>query len=225
MKKFLLLLAVFACSLGAMATDAVTAKVSGTSLKIGLTNETTYIAFQMDITLPKAVNATAFAAITTRLGGTGEGTTIGDTKFIVASNEISSTEETHTYRVIAYNLANAAIAGTSGDDILNITLSATVADPTTIGVSNILFVKQSDLKEVDLGTATGKNGALKGDVNHDTAVSLLDAVAVVKYILYNNNAETYKTNTGKDIYPEEADMNGDGAVTLLDAVAIVKSTL
>ena len=212
MKKFLLSMALFAASVGAWATDdAVTAKVSGTNLNVALTNETEYCAFQMDITLPSGVSASAVAAAANRLTQTGSDTEIGGTKFIVASNVIDETN--NVLRVIAYNLNNNAIAGTSGADILNITLSAAPSKSSDVKVSNIVFVKSSDLTAATLSDATGVDGFKKGDVNQDGTVDVFDATALVNIILHKQ-AET-----------TTSDVDGNGTIDVFDVTALTNIIL
>lgn len=214
MKRILLSLVVFACTLCAMATDAVTAKVSGTSLNIALTNELDYVAFQMDIQLPSGTTATDFAAVSARLSQEGDDQAIGGTKFIVASNLIDV--ENNIYRVVAYNLANAVISGTSGQDILKVTLGGTaVAQPSDIKLTKIIFVSKSDLelaKNVFEDTV-GENGYIVGDVNCDTFVNSLDLTRLVNIIL-KKSEET-----------PNSDVNGDRDINSLDLTRLLNIIL
>lgn len=209
MKKIcLLFVLMIASALSMMAADQVTAKVSGSSLKIGLENETTFCAFQMDITLPEGISATAVEAVAARLSQEGEDETIGSPKFIVAHNTL----EGNVLRVIAYNLKNAQIENATGD-ILDITLSGEVADPTVITVSNILFVNADDLSEVALDDATGENGAIRGDVNMDGKVNIYDVACVLTIM---NGGNTAGMNVAV------ADVNNDSVVNIYDVAVILQ---
>lgn len=190
-------------SLCMSAADEVTAKVSGTNLNIGLVNETSYVAFQMDIKLPAGVSASSIEAVANRLSQEGSDTEIGGTKFIVASNVL----EGNVLRVIAYNLANAAIDKATGD-ILAITLDKAPAAASDIKITNIKFVTAEDLVEMNLADVTGESGALTGDVNMDGKINILDVVAVISQL------------SGSATYPN-ADVNGDTKVNILDVVAII----
>jgi len=202
-------------AIGMKAADQVTAKVSGTTLNIGLTNETTYCAFQMDITLPTGVDATAFDAVANRLGQEGSSTEIGGTKFIVASNKIDA--GTNTYRVIAYNLANAQIANATGD-LLKVTLSAAVADPTKVKVTNIKFVAKSDLSESPLADATGENGVTIGDINKSGGKpNLNDVICLVEILQYG---ESDPRVASYDLKAADVNQSG-GAITLNDLIALI----
>lgn len=204
MKKLLFLALMLFSAVGMKADDQVTARVSGTTLNIALENATTYCAFQMDIQLPQGISATSVAAVADRLSQTGSDTEIGGTKFIVAHNTLDG----NVLRVIAYNLANAEIADVTGD-ILNITLSGAVEDPTQVTVSNILFVKLSDLSEVALDDATGESAGLRGDVNSDGKVNITDVVETIKVIKQNG-------------FLAQADVNLDSKVNITDVVEIIK---
>ena len=217
MKKFLLLLALFASSIGAMAQDAVSAKVSGSTLNIGLTNSVEYVAFQMDIKLPAGVNATTFSAVTSRLTA-GSTAAIGDPGFIVASNKID--DANNIYRVIAYNLSNNAIAGASGDDVLTIALSATVGTPSQVEVSNILFVKKDGLAAQKLANVTGVAGYKLGDVNHDNRVNVDDITSMVNYICLKNPSPFYTSEA--NTAPSNPTINVDDLTALIN---IIKSGL
>lgn len=211
MKKLFLIALMLVAAVGMKADDKVTARVSGTSLNIALENATTYCAFQMDIQLPEGITATEVAAAANRLSQEGSDAEIGGTKFIVAHNTIDG----NVLRVIAYNLANAEIANATGD-ILNITLSEAVADPTTITVSNILFVSASDLAEVALGDATGENGVMLGDVTGDGNVNVFDISAIATIILGGDT-------TGLNL--SAADVTGDGVTNVFDISAIASLIL
>lgn len=195
MKKYLLLLIICFCSLStwaAVVEDEVTAKVSGTSINVALTNSISYVAFQMDIKLPSGVSIAenGVAPVTARLsqdnGGKAEGV-IGNPKFIVAYNQIDATN--NIYRIIAYNLNNAAIAGTSGDDVLNITLSA-AATSSNVELSGVIFVDENLFGLDNLDTSV-VDGYKMGDVNHDNLVNVDDLTAVVRYICGKNPSPFY----------------------------------
>lgn len=165
-------------SLCMSAADEVTAKVSGTNLNIGLVNETSYVAFQMDIKLPAGVSASTIEAVANRLSQEGSDSEIGGTKFIVASNVL----EGNVLRVIAYNLANDEIKDFTGD-ILAITLNAAPAAASDITISNIKFVKKTDLAEVAMADVTGESAGLRGDVNLDGVVDVKDVGIVLNMFL------------------------------------------
>ena len=213
MKKVLFLFALLLSTVAARAEgDAVTAKVSGTTLSIGLENATTFIAFQMDITLPEGVSATDVEK-TGRLAQGPNVTINGEdtaTPFIIAYNTLANGK----LRVIAYNLGNHAISQATGD-ILTITLSAAVSDPTTITVDNILFVKSEDLTEVAIDAATGEQGALRGDVNMDGEVGITDLGALVN-ILLGKSSQTPTSNV---------DGSEDGLVGMADLGVLVNILL
>lgn len=212
MKKFVLFFAMLVCSLASFATDVVTAKVSGSTVNVALENETTYCAFQMDITLPTGKSVTAAAAVTERLAQ-GINVTINgaetETPFVVAYNCIDATN--NVWRVIAYNLGNHEIQNKTGD-ILTLTLDGDVADATKVSIANILFVAKSSLEEVNLGTATGEEGGIPGDVNRDGSVDVGDISAIVN-IIFGDIDPNYNLDA--------ADANKDGSIDVGDLSAIV----
>lgn len=248
MKKLFMMIALLASSFTAMADDAISASLkvdsdkSSATVHVNLDNTTaTYVAFQFDITFPAELGTLTNdnAAVTTRLvnGGTVDlsaagGTASESTDFIIATNWLPGNK----LRVLGYNLGNKPIEQTSGE-ILTIKINATNppanASDWTAKFDAVDFVTESELQEVLLAvtnpesTATGEEDAawLMGDVNHDTKVTLADAVAALKYFLLGNDVEAYKASTGKEFYPAQADLNNDHTVTLADAVAILKLSI
>lgn len=197
-------------SLCMSAADEVTAKVSGTNLNIGLVNETSYVAFQMDIKLPAGVSASSIEAVANRLSQEGSDSEIGGTKFIVASNVL----EGNVLRVIAYNLANDEIKDATGD-ILAITLKAAPAAASDITISNIKFVKKTDLAEVAMADVTAANGVMLGDVNNDGKITMLDVAGTIDITL--GKPGSYNVDA--------ADVNQDGKVTMLDVAKLIDITM
>ena len=60
------------------------------------------------------------------------------------------------------------------------------------------------------GYLTGKNDALRGDVNHDGEVNIADVNCIISVIL-----------GGPDIYGGLADVNVDGEVNIADINAVI----
>lgn len=142
MKKVLFLFAAVACALTSWAEDVVTAQYSNNTLDVNLTNETNFVAFQMDIAIPAGVTneGIKIQSNTSRLAAGSNVLINGQsetTDFKVLSNII----EGNKLRVIAYNLGNNAIAGTNGDKLFTVTLNTPFQSAATI--SNILFVDEN----------------------------------------------------------------------------------
>lgn len=182
MKKILLLFAAMICAVAGWATDEVTATYTSDKLEVALTNETSFVAFQMDIVLDADVDVTNIAKAG-RLA-TGANVTIGSetvtTEFIVASNQLSVADGKQTVRVIAYNMNNHAISDAEGT-----ILTATLSDkPEYVTIENIKFVKAANLEEVAVNLGEVKEGAagLLGDVNLDEEVDIFDLMYLLKYI-------------------------------------------
>ena len=182
MKKIFLLLFAAVCSFASWATDEVTATYTSSQLEVALTNETSFVAFQMDLVLDADVTVSDIAK-TGRLA-TGANVTIGSesvtTEFIVATNQISVADGKQTIRVIAYNMGNHAITDAEGT-----ILTAALSDkPEYVTIENIKFVKAANLEEVIVNLGTIKEGAagLLGDVNLDEEVDIYDLMDLLKYI-------------------------------------------
>lgn len=202
MKKILflaLLLVSFAGRLmAAESTDKVTTSVTGNNLSVKLTNELSYVAFQMDITLSSGLSFTD--------SNLTPSTRLTEKSFVLVSNCINTTD--NIYRVLAYNMTNAAITGTSGDVLFTIECASA---PSVEAIDNILFVTESDLKEVEIGYDPSA-GFLRGDANSDKDVNVADITAVV--------SDIYGT-TPANFNRDAADVNGDHEVNVADITGIV----
>lgn len=165
MKKIFLLLFAAACSFASWAQSTVSATVKGQELSVALANDgQPFVAFQMDITLPDGVDVAASNAVvmntarlTEKAGTPVAGAT--DANFIIAYNKIDATH----VRVLAYNLENRALEGTSGD-LFTMTFTGSTSENFTI--DNSLFVTTTDLAEIKLQIAESvASGAVIGDIN------------------------------------------------------------
>lgn len=210
MRKVLLFFAMLACAAASWAEDVVTATYTSSKIDVALANTTEFVAFQMDI---KAEGVDLTGKTVTlkdaRLNQTGTATIGGSSvnaPFVLASNVLSD----GTLRVIAYNLANRAISLTEG----SLFEVAVDSKPTEVTLSNVLFVKASDLAELAVN-ATAVPGAdfVPGDVNQDTNVDLFDVVGALSII---------KQVPDEGLNEVAADVNGDGTVDLFDVVGILE---
>jgi hypothetical protein len=59
---------------------------------------------------------------------------------------------------------------------------------------------------------------LRGDINHDNELSVLDVVNLVQYILGTQDPSV-------PFYIENADVNDDGAINVVDVVRLVNMIL
>lgn len=221
MKKILLFFAAVICAAASWATDEVTATYTSSKLDVALTNSTEFVAFQMDITLDASITVTDF----TKAGrlATGEAVTIDgvlqSTEFQLYTNKISEADGKQTIRVIAYNLGNNAIEDVTGT-IFTATLSA---EPTSVSISNILFVDRQQLVESELAYVEAQKGTdvVLGDVNGDGYFTLADALAV--FALADIDAsERPALAASKGWILEAADVNGVDDLSLADALLIFK---
>lgn len=231
MKKLLFFALLLIGTIGAKADEItgalkVAADKQTATLHVSLTNDQSYVAFQMDVTLPEGWTVTSAAPVgTSRLDGDGDGTNVGDTKFNLAYNVIGGNK----LRVLAYNLANSVIKSAEGDELFTVELTKSGDAPTnvtswTATFSDVLFVSkdaQGNLTENGMtvsnenNTVTGEEGGLLGDVNNDGKVNGLDVAGIIDISL--GNSEGYNVAA--------ADINGDGKINGLDVAGVINITL
>lgn len=210
MKKILLFFAAAICAAASWAADVVTATVNGQELTVGLTNETNYVAFQMDIALPEGVTVASENAIALNFTRLDKNSTIAiagsaNSDFVVAYNVI---EATNTLRIVAYNLQNREIKAQEGD-LFTVTFAG--GSNPTFDLSNILFVTKADLKEIALQNAQSEAGGPNYDINKDGYINALDAITLIQCYLGGDEAN----------HPDY-DVTGDGRVNSLDAIAVIQ---
>lgn len=212
MKKIFLLLFAAVCAAASWAQSTVSATVKGQELEVALANDAqAFVAFQMDITLPAGVTGVSDIVMNTdRLtekdGNPVPGAT--DANFILVYNQIDATH----VRVLAYNLENRALAGTSGE-LFTVQFEGTPTSDFTI--DNSLFVTTTNLEEIKLALATSTEAAyVPGDVTGDGFVTAADIVAVVN-IINGTDDPSFHYNY------EAANCSGDAIISAADIVAIV----
>lgn len=239
MKKFLLLAALVVSSLSAMATDLLTAKLNvaegnqEATLSVCLNNTQTFIAFQMDVTLPEGSYTNDDAVMSARLIN-GQENTLGPTDFVIATNWVSS----NVIRLVGYNLGNKEITGTPGEEIFSIKIKKTgepLSSPSawtaTFDAAKELFVERDNLTEVQVGiddTPTNTNGNvvsgevdsawLPGDIDHSGTVDVTDVTLAIDLAMSNTPVGKY--------FVEQADVVGDGdGVDVSDVTWIIDEAL
>lgn len=232
MKKLLFFALLLIGTIGAKADEItgalkVAADKQTATLHVSLTNELSYVAFQMDVTLPEGWTVTSAAPVgSSRLDGTGDGTAVGDTKFNLAYNVIGGNK----LRVLAYNLANSVIQDVEGAELFTVELtkSGDAASEITdwaATFSNVLFVSkdaQGNLTEngmtVSNETVTGEADSVIGNVNKDNDVDTADIVALLDIVFYDADGS-------KNKYPQydynAADVNKDNSIDTQDIVVLV----
>lgn len=203
MKKIFLLLFAAVCAIASWA-DEVTATYTSSKIDVALANTTEFVAFQMDIKADGVTFGTP-ELNSLRLNQEGSATIGGSSTpapFVLASNVLAD----GTLRVIAYNLANRPLSLSEG----NLFTVSVNGKPTAVTVSNVLFVKASDLAEVAV-SAKAEEGAdfIPGDVNGDNKVNSQDLTATVELILSGS-------------YDAKADINHDTKVNTQDLTGIVE---
>lgn len=232
MKKLLFFALLLIATIGAKADEItgalkVAADKQTATLHVSLTNDQSYVAFQMDVTLPEGWTVTSAAPVgTSRLDGEGDGSAVGDTKFNLAYNVIGGNK----LRVLAYNLANDVIKGTKGDELFTVELTKSgdaPADVTswTATFSDVLFVSKDNvtqtLAEAEMAvtntTVTGEAAALIGDINNSGTVNNNDLTAMVDIIVRGESSPSYSTYN-----LQAADVNQNGEINANDLTALVQ---
>lgn len=169
---YLLLVGLLTC-LYVGAEDKLTLSTAGNNISIGLDNETSFTAFQMDVIIPQGLTKTAVTPASR----------IASSLFEVDSEMI----ESNVLRVIGYNTDNQAISGNTGE-LVNITLASTLKTTDKVEVKNIRFVKTNNLSEMllaDVGIANEEPVTPEepDDVNiDDTDISQYDNIIYVEPI-------------------------------------------
>lgn len=218
MRKLLLLFALIAGSVAGYADDLVTAKVKdATTIDVCLTNDASYVAFQMDITLPTGVSITdAEATERTDVEGEWDMVEIGgayyDSGYTIVYNQIDAT--TNKWRIVGYSLGNKPILGTSGEAIATLTISGAdgvyEVDDIVSGsaLANVIFVLESDLSEITLAGIVEAGFSIY-DVNQDGDVDVFDLDDWVAFFLDYDE-------TDPDAFDSKFDVNKDGDIDVFD---------
>ena len=190
MRKLLFLAVMLVSSLAALAEDGVTAKVATSqdlkeaTVSVFLTNDVQYVAFQMDIVFPTSMKLSASEPVPTGRLVDESGNVVN---FMIAYQMVND----YTLRVLAYNMDNRAIAGTSGTCLFTVTLTdqnanaaAATASDWTPSLNQNLFVKNTDaLPEVNLTeTSNVVNGYVAGDVVPNGEIDVNDIVGIISLI-------------------------------------------
>lgn len=220
MRKLLFLAVMLVSSLAALAEDGVTAKVATSqdlkeaTVSVFLTNDVQYVAFQTDIVFPTSMKLSASEPVPTGRLVDKSGNVVN---FTIAYQMVND----YTLRVLAYNMDNRAIAGTSGTCLFTVTLTdqnanaaAATASDWTPSLNQNLFVKNTDaLPEVNLTeTSNVVNGYVAGDVVPNGEIDVNDIVGLIA-IIYG------KDTTGLNV--DAADVNNDSAYDVNDIVGII----
>ena len=173
-------------------------------VSVVLSNETSYTAFQLDITLSQGLtiakeNGKYAIALTSRSNG-----------HTVSVNELTA----DCIRVAAYSMNNNNFEGNDGA-LLTFKIEAAndFAGNGTITSGNIRFTT-SAIKEVHFDSTSAKVKLMpdiKGDVNGDGRLDIGDIVALSNFLA--------DKTTG--VLTTKTDVNGDGKVNLADIKALI----
>lgn len=235
MKKLFILASLLIGMISNVLADNITASLKVESnlqdatLHVNLTNESSYVAFQMDVTLPEGWTVTGATPVATnRLKDNGSVTIDGsnyDTNFVLDYNVLNN----NTVRIIGYNLGNHEIIGNSGDEIFSISLkksnsAASAVTDWTATLSDVEFVDKEQLEKIDMvvsnidKTAVGEKAGIPGDANGDGRVTLYDAILTLKYV-----AAADKSSFTNFVFDNANVISSNPeAITISDAIAIIK---
>lgn len=207
----------------------VESNLQDATLHVSLTNESSYVAFQMDVTLPEGWTVTGATPIATDRLKDGENVTIGSisypTDFVLDYNVLNN----NTVRIIGYNLGNHKIIGKSGDEIFSISLkksnsAATVVTEWSATFSDVEFVNEEQLEKIDMAisnaenTAVGEKAGILGDANGDGRVTLSDVIFTLKYV-----AAADKSSFTNFVFDNANVISSNPeAITIADVIAILK---
>jgi hypothetical protein len=207
-------------SAGTMAADKLTIKpdikagADKGTITISLDNETSYTAFQMEITLPagltieKQTNDYSAMSIVTERNNAHQ----------VLYNQL----ESGVIKVAAFSFdgttGNEPFTGNSGDLLVIEVNVASNYTPADVDIQDIKFVRLSKVAEENLTAVTdfevvNEQGGLMGDVNGDGKVDTADAVKVIYKFLGLPMTGTFDESV--------ADVNNDGKIDTGDAVQII----
>lgn len=183
-------------------------------LPIKLKNNQLVMGYQFDLELPEGVNfalddnGMVIATMSER-----------GSSFIISKNKRSE----RVCRFVVINASNNVLTGEDGV-VMNVTVD--VADDMEAGAYGVVFkngeltIKEENaISSINLQNVTALMNvvtALLGDVNNDGRVSVTDVVAIIGFILGNENSNFSSV---------AADLNGDGSITVVDAVNVINLIL
>ncbi|MBN2532351.1 MAG: dockerin type I repeat-containing protein [Spirochaetales bacterium] len=88
--------------------------------------------------------------------------------------------------------------------------------PVTDGPYIVFVEVEGTWENAKYFNVTGSSGYLRGDVNGDGLINIVDAYLVAWYVLYG------EIWVGGVFIEENADTNGDGTITIIDALLIAQ---
>ena len=180
-------------------------------LPISLKNEDEIVGFQFDVVLPQgmslATNEKGKNILTMNADRSG------------THSLTARAVDDFTIRVVGASMENEVLSGVDG---VLMEMGINVADWVSFGEYPILL-KDVKLTNANRQTVLCSNqvfyvtvGGKLGDVNHDDAVDVTDAVLIIDDILLKNPA---------NYDPSLADVNGDGYIDVTDVVTVIDAIL
>ena len=204
MKRYILFVVLGVVALGAAADrfyieDFTIQSGETRTVSILLDNETEYTAFQCDLQLP-------------------EGLTVDDESFALTDRKNSNHTLTvsefpdNAYRLMSYSLKLKTYSGNSGALVtFDVTASGDFTGPVVMGLRNTIFTTEAGV-EVSFDNEES-NVYLRGDVNMDGKLSIVDVATLIDMLLNDN------------IIMPVADVNLDGKVSIVDVTTLINYLL
>ena len=184
----------------------------GTSIKlpIELVNEDEIISFQCDLYLPDGITITD-------VDGKYDITLNNSRKsdFMLNYNKLSD----GTLRIIGISFTSTPIKGNSGELInIGLDISSDCSGEYTIEVRDIIMsdINGKEIVASDIKGSLNVIDYILGDANGDGKVNIVDASAVINYVLGKSPAK---------FVIKAADVNGSGSVNIADASGIINIVL
>lgn len=179
-------------------------KLTGNNLTVSTAGAASFIALQLDVTLPATVIKAEITQQKEALSG-----------MIIASNLIGeSGADKKTFRVLGYTLTNKEFNFTEATELFTAALTSEASIAITdVAMTNVITVDSNNIANDVTQTGTIESGAIRGDVNGDGSVNIDDILCVIAVM-------SEQDTTGFN--PANANVNGDPAVNIDDIVMIIE---
>ena len=174
-------------------------------VEILLDNETSFTAFQTDLSLPEGLSVDMQSVALT--GRKAE-------DHVLATNVLSNGD----IRIMSYSMMIQPYSGNSGALVtFNVTASESLSGPVVIRLKNNRFTNlQGREVQLDDTSCTVLVPSLVGDVNGSGDVTIADVTKLINYLLSKDPSACHLEN---------ADLNGSGDVTIADVTMLINRLL
>lgn len=174
-------------------------------VEILLDNETSFTAFQTDLSLPEGLSVDMQSVALT--GRKAE-------DHVLATNVLSNGD----IRIMSYSMMIQPYSGNSGALVtFNVTASESLSGPVVIRLKNNRFTNlQGREVQLDDTSCTVLVPSMVGDVNGSGDVTIADVTKLINYLLSKDSSACHLEN---------ADLNGSGDVTIADVTMLINRLL